>query len=193
RQFVGQGLKALVPNVVGQTAAAQQAKAASRAASTRQWDEASFFEEIEERRGPTETAVARDILDWAARQELRVWWGRGGKDGSFYPMIDRPDGAEWTVGVFTYGRVEIEFEHLAREHQRARWHPFVPDAKRRQLLDRLNAIPGVHLPENALARRPSISLEVFAAPAIRSQFFAVLDWLVAELTVVPGETERSPE
>src|SRR5690242_10301166 len=65
RQFVGQGLRALVPTVVGQTVAAQQTKAASGITTKRQWDEASFFEHIAARRGPAETAVARDILDWA--------------------------------------------------------------------------------------------------------------------------------
>jgi len=42
RQYVGQGLKTLVPRVVGQTVEAHQKKA-SGPREGRQWDEASFF------------------------------------------------------------------------------------------------------------------------------------------------------
>jgi hypothetical protein len=50
RQFVGQGLRALVLRMVGQTAAAQQAKAAVRSTGKRKWDEVTFSQELESRR-----------------------------------------------------------------------------------------------------------------------------------------------
>ncbi len=193
RQFVGQGLRALVPTVVGQTVAAQQARAASGMATKRQWDETSFFEAIEARHGPAETAVARDILDWAKRTDLRIAWGKGAKDGSFYPMVGRSDGSEWTIGVFSNGKAEIEFGYLAQEHRHAQWHPFVPEVKRRELLDRLNAIPGVRLPEDAIAGWRSIPLATLAEPDVNRRFLDVLDWLVGELTAVPDASESAAE
>ena len=50
KQFVGQGMKTLVPKLIGQTAEAEKKKAAPR--ESRQWDEKSIFDEIERLQGP---------------------------------------------------------------------------------------------------------------------------------------------
>ncbi len=81
RQFVGENLKTLVPRVVGQTETARQKKKVDQRES-RQWDDASFFLDLNQRRGEQEAAVARRLLDWAAqtrsphlvgsRQERRI-------------------------------------------------------------------------------------------------------------------------
>ena len=86
KQFVGENLKTLVPRVVGQTETARQKKKVDRGES-RQWDETSFFSDLSQRRGEQEAAVARRLLDWAKNHGLRVWWGQGKKDGSFFPIV----------------------------------------------------------------------------------------------------------
>src|SRR5262249_23864178 len=48
KQFVGQGLKTLVPRVIGQTTEAERKKA-SPGAPERQWDEASLLADLRER------------------------------------------------------------------------------------------------------------------------------------------------
>jgi hypothetical protein len=189
RQFVGQGVKALVPKVVGQTAAALQAKSATPAAGKRQWDEASFFADLKARKGPEQTKVARAIYEWAEQRGLRIWFGQGKQDGSFFPMVDHATGSDWTIGVWTYGRVEVQFQHLAREHAFGSAPPITNEAKRRELLERLNAVPGVSLPEDAIGRRPGIPLAVFVVPGALDQFLKVLDWLVDQLR---GEGEPAP-
>jgi hypothetical protein len=64
RQYVGpDGLRTLVPRVIGQTAAADTRKGSR---DTRQWDEASFLRELESGRGPPEARVARELLEWRA-------------------------------------------------------------------------------------------------------------------------------
>ena len=50
KQYKGQGLKTLVPKIIGLTAAVQQKKT-SGSGEARQWDEPSFFQELESRRG----------------------------------------------------------------------------------------------------------------------------------------------
>src|SRR5262249_38311738 len=87
KQFVGQGRKTLVPRVIGRTVEAEPKKGGSGPAE-KQWDEASFFEDLRQRRGDKEAEVARTILAWAKKSLLRVWWGKGSKDGSFFPMLD---------------------------------------------------------------------------------------------------------
>ncbi|GIV97225.1 MAG: hypothetical protein KatS3mg057_1882 [Herpetosiphonaceae bacterium] len=64
KQYVGPGLKTLVPRVIGQTAEAQQKKSSS-VLDSGQWDEESFFQDLEDRRGAQEAEVGRQILSWA--------------------------------------------------------------------------------------------------------------------------------
>src|SRR5262249_28738396 len=104
RQYVGQGLKTLVPRVIGQTVEAHQKKAQGPREG-RQWDEASFFQELTTRRGSNEATIARKILSWAQTSNLRLWWGQGKQDGSFFPMFDYQGQQYWLVAVWTYGRI----------------------------------------------------------------------------------------
>ena len=66
KQYVGpDGLRTLVPRVIGQTAAAETRKGPRE---KRQWDEASFLAELEAKRGPDEARVARELIEWARVQ-----------------------------------------------------------------------------------------------------------------------------
>jgi hypothetical protein len=112
---------------------------------------------------------------------MRIWWGTGAKDGSFYPMLDHAVGTDWTVSVWTTGGMTVEFGNLARKHDRATAHPFADRAKRLDLLRRLNAVPGVSLPQSAVDRYPSIPLAALADQAALDACLAALRWLVAEL------------
>ena len=141
----------------------------------RQWDEASFIEELRQRRGDKEAEVARTILDWAKKNQIRIWWGKGSQSGSFFPMLDAKDGTHWVVSVWTYGETEIQFQHMLGRK------PFNKQAKRLELLDRLNKIPGVEIPADAITRRPSIPLATFTDPSSLQKFLSVLDWYVSEV------------
>jgi hypothetical protein len=181
RQFVGQGVKALVPKVVGQTAAALQKKDPSAGAGKRQWDEASFFAELEKNRGFEEASVARAIYDWAKDKGLRIWFGQGKQDGSLFPMVDHAKGSDWTISVWTYGRVEVQFQQLAREQGQDTQHPFASVERRLELLHRLNTVQGIAIAEDAITKRPSTPLSVLVVPEVLHRFLEVIDWLVDEL------------
>ena len=170
KQFVGEGLKTLVPRVIGETAAAETRKRAAAGGSGRQWDEQSFFTQLEAKRGPDEVRVARAIEEWAARQMPRFTWGKGKVDGSFIPVLDHRGQPHYPLAMYTYGRIEIQFQWLTRP-------PFDDLALRRELLRRLNEIPGVDLAPDAISRRPSIPLALFAddSDALEA-FLSALDW-----------------
>lgn len=172
RQYVGQNLKTLVPRVVGQTANAEQKKTAGDA-DIRQWDEDGFFQELTARKGDEAAHVARQILDWAKAHGLRIWFGKGKKDGSFFPLLDYKGTTYWLMAVWTYGRVDIQFQYMAG--------PFATDAGRLAVLQRLNAIPGLTLAANTITRRPSIPLQTLAEPSRIQQFLAVFDWMISEI------------
>jgi hypothetical protein len=82
RQYAGKDLKTLVPRVLGQTT-----QALVRKGEERKWDEPTFFADLTRRTGEEEAQVARRILDWAKDRGCWIWWGKGAKDGSFFPMV----------------------------------------------------------------------------------------------------------
>lgn len=77
--------------------------------------------------------------------------------------------------VYTSRPVEIYFQHL-------KFKPaFAEDSVRLELLRKLNAIPGVALPEDAITRLPSLRLSLLANEDILAQFLAVMDWVVKRI------------
>jgi hypothetical protein len=169
RQYANGNLRTLVPRVLGQTA-----RKSSNVHEAGQWDEASFFADLRARRGNEAAMAARAIFDWAKERRLRLWWGRGKQSGSFFPLLDQGDETHWTVSVWTYGTIEVQFQMMKERS------PFNDEAKRQELLQRLNTIPGVSIAEDAISRRPSIPLNVLAGPTL-AQFLGTLDWLIGEI------------
>jgi len=175
RQYASGQQRTLVPVVFGQTSEALGKKSGGRR-PIRQWDEASFFVELSGRRGQDEVGVAHRLLAWAVQNGCRIWWGRGLQDGSFFPMVDHRGSLFWTISVWTYGRVEIQFQRLLTKP------PFEPEARRLDLLERLNAALGEPaIPPDGIDRRPSIPLMTLARPGVLDQFLNVLDWLLSEI------------
>lgn len=174
KQFVGEGLRTLVPRVIGLTAVAERQKGKS-GSSERIWDELSFLTELRDRKGQNEANAAVAILDWAKRNASYIWWGKGAKDGSFYPMINHDGEKHFIASVWTYGRVEIPFQWMVSRP------PFDTNAKRLELRERLNRTPGVDIPADAISRRPTIPLALFTDADVLQAFLSVLDWYVHEI------------
>ncbi|MCW5852971.1 MAG: hypothetical protein KIT87_23080 [Anaerolineae bacterium] len=164
RQYGGEGKqRILTPLVIGNLEKTTTAKA-----DVKQWDEASFFPELEARHGPQAVATARALLHWATSRGLRIWWGKGPRSGSFFPMLDLPKGTAYTFGVWTYQSVELQFQHMAVP-------PFNDQAHREELRRRLNEIPGVNISAERVTKRPSIKLQTLGARTALDQFLAVFD------------------
>jgi hypothetical protein len=139
------------------------------------WDEDRFFQVLRDKSGPEEEAVARDLLEWAKRNRLRISWGSGVKEGAFRTMLDHKGEQHHIVYVRTDGRVKIPFQWMNAK-------PFSDQAKRLELRDRLNGIPGVSIDAAAINdSRPPIPLRILFEKTIRQQFLAVLDWYVGEV------------
>lgn len=177
KQYVGPGIKTLVPQVIGQTAIASQKKSGSRA-MRKQWDENSFFTELERRFSQAEVEVARDILAWARSKMSRISWGQGSRSGSFVPILNHGGTDHQLFAVWTYGTVEIYFYWYQYKP------PFDAEEKRLALLDRLNTIPGVSIPQEAIGRRPSFSLSRLQNEAARQGFLDTFEWAIKEIQAV---------
>jgi hypothetical protein len=172
KQYVGGGHQTLVPRLIGQTEAARQAKGAREG---RQWDKASILEEIATTRSNEEAEVAARIFAWAEnRGDLRFWFGKGRTAGGFQPVLDNKNAHLFPFALYTYGRVEIQFQWMARQP------PFDSLEKRVELQTKLNAIVGVEIPDESLSRRPSIPLAMLANDEALTLFLGVMDWAFAQ-------------
>jgi hypothetical protein len=128
---------------------------------------------VASRHGSELAAVARRILAWAEARQLHIWWGKGKQDGSFFPLFSCKDLQHFLFAVWTYGRVEIQFQRMAP--------PFDDEAKRQELLNRLNRVPRITLAPNAITRRPSIALSLLTTESVLKQFFEAFDWVIEEI------------
>ena len=59
--------------------------------------------------------------------------------------------------------------------------PFDNEAKRLELLHRLNELPGVSLPSDAISRRPSVALSTLKDEAVLKKFLDTFDWVIQEI------------
>lgn len=58
--------------------------------------------------------------------------------------------------------------------------PFDEEAKRRELLRRLNSIEGINLPSDSIDKFPKIRLELLKDTAALQKFLEVFDWIIQE-------------
>ncbi len=170
KQFVGRGLKTMVPKIIGLTA-----RKPGISSPVKQWDETSFFQDLQSRRPPAEVQTARQILAWAQAHGLRLWWGRGKKYGSFFPICEFGNEGYLLFSVWTYGTIEVQFQELKKKA------PFASEASRMALLHRLNELPNISLPTDAITRRPSITLSSLTDPSVLQRFLDIFIWVMDEI------------
>lgn len=178
KQYVGRGLQTLVPRVLGQTVEAHLKKS-SGTRERKKWDEASFFKYLEEKNGTEEANVARKIYDWSKARQLREWWGEGKLYGSFIPVIDHNGKGYTLIAIWTYGRVEIQFQYMTSKYMKTK--PFDDVAKRLEFLHKLNEIPGISISEELINQRPSFSINNLRDEVNLKQFLETLDWAINEI------------
>jgi hypothetical protein len=121
--------------------------------------------------------VARAILDWSNDNFSRVEWERA----SFVPKLDYG----WSfshnpITVFCRGkaaRVQIKFQRMKNRNGLSK-------EKRMELLRRLNAIPGVNLPQDSIDRFPNIPFATLANSESLEQFQKAIIWTIEQVKAV---------
>jgi hypothetical protein len=172
RRYVGGGMETFIPSVVGWTGEAQATKSAG---PSRQWDEESFFADLAARQGEADVWVAQQLLDWAHRQKLAIWWGRGKVTGSAVPRLFQNGEKHFTFVLWSSGYIGLYFQPMSTRT------PFGPQERRQELMDRLNAVEGVAIPADGVDRQPSIEMAVLADENRLREFTAVWDWYLDEV------------
>ncbi len=141
----------------------------------RQWDEESFFAELE-KRAPAGVVPARRLLDWTKQNMPDIYWGRGARSGSFFPGLQLGSIWQGAFAVWTYGRLELQFQWMRKRPV------FDDDEKRLDLLRRLNDEADLGIPEDGVDFRPAVDLDIFADhPSRLEALLNVFDWYVGEL------------
>ena len=161
----------LVPHVFGPTHSASASKPVSLG---QKWNETLLFEALRAKE-PLSESVAKQILDWAKSQMLRITWGQGSVYGSFVPVYHHDGRDHPLFAVYTNCVVETYFYWYQQKP------PFESEARRLEILQRLNNIEGVSIPADGIKKRPSIKLSILAAPGALENFLAVFDWMIEEI------------
>jgi hypothetical protein len=171
KQYVGEGLKTLVPKVIGQTQEALDKKSTARV--SREWDEPSFFAALQEQH-PAGVQVARRIYKWAEESMPESIWGHGAS-GSFNLRMAHKGIWYQPMSMWTYGSLNFQFEYLAGKP------PFDRVEIRLEFLHRLNEIPGVDLDESTAGvkpARPRVLLGALSEEGAVEKLLAELEWFV---------------
>lgn len=178
KQYVSEdGLRTLVPRIIGQTAEAQQKKS-SATRERRRWDESSFFAELKARRGAEEAQMAKEIYVWVKNQapEMDIQWGTGDTYGGFAAHLHLK--AKKPYQLFTVniaGKMEISAHNYGSQR------PFNGEEKWLELRNKFSSI-GLSLPtEPGEVRSPSLALFTLQDESDLKQVIETFDWVVAEI------------
>lgn len=170
KQFAGEGLKTLVPRVLGVTEESKSRKTTRR--EGREWNEGSFFKFMSENCAPEEVEVGRKLYDWFGGKGHRIWWGKGHTLPGFVPVLDLENSKHQLCEIWGKGTLEILFQWYANKA------PFDSEEERIQLLNKFNEIPGVDLPLDSINRRPTIPLSLFRDSSSYDKLIGVLEWML---------------
>ncbi len=185
KQYVSQdGLKTLVPRVIGQTAEAQQKKS-SATRERRRWDEASFFHEFEMRQGYEEAQMARRIQEWGRRKEpaIEVVWGTGELYGGFVAKLKLK--GRKSIALFT---VDISGEFVISSGSYATQPPFDSEQNWQELRSHLSSI-GLSLPaDSEETRLPSFRLSTLQDESSLERVLETFDWIVEKFQASAGNS-----
>lgn len=155
-------------------------KAAGEPNPSRDWDEAHFFSELATQAQEPEVQVARQIYNWAKKKTSQIEWSASGSRGFYAPVLSHEGRNCRLFTVTSNGWLELELNRL-RVHP-----PFNDPGKRRELLEQLDAIREITLPEDVLAAKYALALRPFTNPAVLSQFLKVFEWAITEVMLGNG-------
>jgi hypothetical protein len=173
KQYLGgNGLRTLVPRVVGKTAEAERRKGAPR--EERRWDEQSFYAEYARRHSTAVLEACRKLHDLMKVGAKRIEFGRGKIDGNIIPLYDDERGRQQVFNLSTSGGIGVSFGAVKSL-------PFSDESKRKELLARLNEVPGIALPADCFNRWPNFDLPTVVEQGGVDDLLKVVDWAIRQI------------
>ncbi len=172
RYFATGNNRLLVPALIGAPSANQQSAAKP---ASRQWDAPEFLAKIERSKGATARSSVEKLLQWASSVADYVSWGQAPKGGLTARLIYRDDVGPTLMAVYSYAKVEVSFAYLRK------YPPYDEINQRLALRERLNAIPGIVIPEAGVNGQPAFPIEALASPDAMKAFLEVMSSVAAAL------------
>lgn len=173
KQFVGEGLRTLVPHVIGQTERATQRKTGAR--QSRSWDEETFCADLEKRAGADAVRIARDILAWIRPKVSRIKPGSGKEIGSLTPQYNVGSTPVSLFWLLSNGKIGCPFTELAKTEE------LRDKAVGSGCRDRLNQIPNMAFSDEDISKWPTRPISLLISPDAMKQFKAAYEWVLGEL------------
>lgn len=146
-----EGMKTLVPKIIGRTSTAVQAKKNEKGT----WDEKSFLDDVLNISGEQAVETCKNLLQEFKSIGCRIWWGRGRTHGSFIPVYDGRLGRHQLCSIYQTDKttlVELQFQHFKE--------PFVSIEAKKRLKQKFETIPALIIDEHRLNKRPSFELSL---------------------------------
>jgi hypothetical protein len=118
--------------------------------------------------------VARKFLDWAKSKGTKIWWGEGKIDGSLIPTLKTKSEEYYPIVVSTNGSLGFQFWVLKKRKA------FKDEEKRLEILERLNTIEGISLPQSSIEGIPCIKMDSLKKEKNLEEFISILNWMEKE-------------
>jgi hypothetical protein len=176
-------MKTLVPRVLNPSVLQADRRAAATG-SGELWTADRFYSDLAKRCGNEAVSVFRKIEEWShSLPELAIFYGRGKSDGSLqiaYKGGDDPSIYQYQSGdtviltLWSYGRVEIEFQYLMARQA------FASQAVREELLRQLTLRSTLKISAEKISKRPSVQWSELADAANMRTLFSAMEWVVKE-------------
>ncbi|MFN4230793.1 hypothetical protein [Parvibaculum sp.] len=164
RQFRADSHTVLVPRLLGQSTSSQMKKQGTGARlSAKDWDNASFLDDIDARCGSEVKRVAEEILSWANEKGATIEWGKGAQYGRFRISIS----AAKLLDMYTDGTVYLKLQELADSTQ-------LGERVARDFLIQLRKFAGEDIPDALLSQHRAFSAKRIAGSKSR-QFIDFLE------------------
>jgi hypothetical protein len=138
-------------------------------------DEESFFKELREKRGDAELQLAQEIRENLQTEFPRINTNKNINYSILWFLLDYNSVYYWPFALRTDGKVEIIFQYLKAKT------PFDDLSLREELLDRINKIPGVSIPENRINGRPTFPLIVLKDKRALETFYNTIKWIIKQI------------
>ncbi len=168
RHYTGQGLRTLVPRVIGRTAEAERRKApaSGQAAAAYRPSIDEWFATFEAERGAEEAVLARVVHDWWIEQGARPEATKAQRP-SLVLRYEHAGRGAYPASIKASGRVSTGLYALKG------MPPYNQENARREMVDEHRKIAGMMTTDRSFDGEPTLPLNRLADPAVRDKLFAV--------------------
>lgn len=167
KQFIGKGVKTLVPRVIGLIGT-------GGTETPRTITEMAFLSEVNSSLPKNESECVRSLIRWSRERGLELNFTKGNR-GSFNPSIRLGDTLIQPFSVRKTGMLVILLRWLKTRP------PFDDEVRRSELLSKLQQLPGFQGTELARDGFPSIPLAQLVEENVFKKALEIFDWIVSEI------------